>query len=172
MTTADLYNNRELIETFTRSKTFETCRRLREQWPGFPQYQEQATEGIASWLIYIMAKTGRTTTKQAVYNAIKSGTSIKCGDEMFITWLGNLLLDPERIKESIISIWIYESADCVHVTTNKDVKIFQGKEKVKSVAKATLLSAQFLYDLAMNARFTDQNIDSEIVFEDNENNED
>ena len=174
MTASNLYQERTMQETFGKSKCFETARRLREVWEGFPKYSDTANEFTAAWLVFVMSKTGTTTTKRAVNNAIISGNNLKSGDESFIIWLGNLLVNPEEIRKQNISIWVFESADFVEVRHNNHIKIFQGKEKVKSVSRATNLSSAFLYDLAMvlSKSLIDESLKSEIIFEYNGNEDD
>ncbi|MBL7871373.1 MAG: hypothetical protein JNM78_07170 [Cyclobacteriaceae bacterium] len=166
MKASEFYNERTLIETFGRSKVFETCRRMREVIPDFPQYEKEVTEFHSAWLIYLMSKTGRTTTKQAVYNAVMAGKRLKCGKETFIIWFGNLLSSPERINKEINSIWIYQDANCIQVNGGNKITVFQGEERVKTVRTAIQLSAQFLYDFAMKLNVKDT--DSETVFESEE----
>lgn len=172
MKASDLYNNqRTLIETFGRSKTFETCRRMREVYPGFPKYLEEVSEYDAAQVIFIMAKTGKTTTKKAVYDAINSSQKLKSGDEFFFAWLGDALTKPQFIKDRVSSIWIFEDSDFVQVNLNDSIKVFQGTEKVKTVSRAVHLSAQFLYDfsLVLNKDLVD--VRPETVFEDDTTDE-
>jgi hypothetical protein len=171
MKVSEFYNDRALIETFGKSKVFETCRRMREVWPGFPQYSDTVTEFIAAWLIYLMAKSGRTTTKQAITQAILSGKRLKTGNELFVVWLGNLVSDPEKIK-NIHTIWIFQDGDFVQVNGTDTITIFQGPEKVKSVASATQISAQFLYDFAVKLNVKDESHEDETVFESEDESED
>jgi len=103
MTASDFYNDPKLIENFTRSKTFESCRRLREVLPGFPSYHETVNEFHAAWLIFLMAKTGKTSTRKAFVHGILSANELKMGDVLFVHWLAELLLKPERIKNEIKS---------------------------------------------------------------------
>jgi hypothetical protein len=169
MKVSELYNSRELCETFGKSKCFETARRMREVWPDFPQYEKEVNEFHSAWLIYLMAKTGRSTTKQTIYNAVMAGKRLKCGDELFVIWLGNLLTNPERIRREILSIWIYQDANCVQVNCGDKILMFQGEAKVKTVTTATQLSVQFLYDFAMRLNQTGTD-NSRTVFESSEQN--
>lgn len=174
MTASELYNNRELTENFGRSKVFESCRRMRQIWPGFPSYHQSANEFDSAMIIYIMAKSGNTTTRKAVSDAIISMHQLKCGNELFVIWLGNLLLNPDFIKDRILNLWIFQSDEMAQVTfTDGSVKIFQGEAKVKIVNKATQLSAAFLYDFAIKLKETwkDESLENKIVSESEENEE-
>lgn len=165
MTASEFYNNPKLIETFGRSKLFNLCRRMREQVPAFPQYEKPVNNYHAAWLIYLLAKSGSSTTPRVIANSIRAGKELKMGNDLFVAWLGDLLADPERIKRDIVSIWLFESSNYINVIMNTGAIFFQGEEKVKQVNKAIQLSAQFLYDFAMNLNVKDESLDSEIVFE-------
>ncbi len=165
MKASDLYNERTLIESWGKSKTFESCRRMREVMPGFPQYLDNVSEYDAGNLIYLMSKTGKTSTRKAFVDAILCSRDLKCGDERFTIWLGELLINPERIKNEIQTIWVYEDANLVHVTFNDKIKIFQGPTVAKQVSRLTQLSKQFLYDFSVKLKATLVSEASNIIFE-------
>jgi len=172
MTASDFYNDPKLIENFTRSKTFESCRRLREVLPGFPSYHETVNEFHAAWLIFLMAKTGKTSTRKAFVHGILSANELKMGDVLFVHWLAELLLKPETIKKEIKSIWIYQDQNLIHITCSDRILIFQGSRKPKQVSQLCQLSPQFLYDFALKLNETLIDESAEIIFSDPDVDED
>lgn len=166
MTVSELYSHRTIVESFGKSRAFEICRRFREQWPGFPSYMDQVNEFIAAWIVLVLAKA-KTNTKRDFSNAVLSGKSLRSGDESFVIWLSNVITKPEWIKENLTSIWVYMDSEMIQVNLGREVLIFQGKEKVKSVARATHLSGQFLYDFskALCAELKDESIENQKIFE-------
>ena len=174
MTASDFYNERTILENFGRSKAFESCRRMREVMPGFPQFSEIVNEFHSGWLIYLMAKTGNTSTRKAFEKAILAGKDLKCGNELFSIWLGNLLLNPEHIKNKLKSIWIFEDENLVHVNWGDHIQIFQGPHTPKQVSRATVLSPQFFYDFAvtLDKTLVDESLGSEIILSDDSIDED
>lgn len=171
MTASEFYRNPTLIETFGRSKLFNVCRRMREQVPEFPQYEKPVNNYHAAWLIYLLAKSGSSTTPKVIADSIRAGKELKTGNDLFVIWLGDLLANPERIKRDIISIWLFESSNYAQVMSSRQGLIFQGEEKVKQVNKGTQLSGQFLYDFARKLNVKDESLDSELVFESSEEDE-
>ncbi len=165
MKAADFYNSREIVDSFGKSKSFETNRKIKTVIPSWPQYSEEFSEYHCAWMIYLMSRTGDTTTSQAVYNAVMAGKRLKSGNENFIIWLGNLLTNPEACKQ-ITSIWIFQGENFVQVNRGNDILIFQGDTQVKKVSSATCLSGAFLYDFAKRLNIKNNLIaDTSPVFE-------
>lgn len=158
MTIPEFYSHPIVIEGYGKGRTYEVIKQIREVWPdmmenkAFPYYHQPINQYYAAWLISILSKC-RKVKREDVVKAIKDVSELRCGDERFIVWFGDLLGDPENVNQ-INNIFIFfEGDNCVHVTPNTEAghtttKIFQGKVPAAHIRKAAILDREFLKEIA------------------------
>lgn len=167
MTASEFYQSKTITDAFGRSRTFEIVRHLRSVWPGlFPSHQQNVNTYYAAWILYVLAR-GRHATMQGVYQAVGDGRELRCGNDLFVVWLGDLLSNPQRISNEIQNVYVFERPHdpCVQVTfTDGTVKIFQPRERTRNFRRMAVLDKEFLIWVALLLQLTaDEN--KSIVFE-------
>jgi hypothetical protein len=154
---SELYNDELLASVFGKARVVDIGRRFREVVPDFPQGKGASGEinqyhGV--WFLFVLSKVRSANDRKDTYNAISSMMSTVNEDSSVYVYLGELLSDPDKIKEmNIKEVVISKISDVVVITyNNRDSKIFSGPNQNKAVTDniddITVLKAKFLYDFA------------------------
>jgi hypothetical protein len=154
MTVRELYSSKTFTEAFGKSRVVEVVKQIRAVMPEFPMYQQPATEYITAWLLYILCNC-KSTTRKDVAEAIKRGMELKRGDKSFVHWLAESLAQPDSIRHSVKSIFVFWDADSfVSVFTevasfHKGANlIFQGPRPALKIRRSAIMDKDFLLEVA------------------------